>query len=237
MRLTFLRHGETELNREKKVQGWSDSQLTATAVEKTVQCANYLKTLMDGPFDLGATSDTIRAYDTCRLIFDEFELPNTHIHKLKLLREYHYGSFESKPDVEMTQQVTAFFKKNYSLFKLLKINRKKHKKQKAVMILNALAEIDRIKRPHAADPSETAEQFTNRVKSSLKELRQLSEKGGYQNILVISHGHFLMSMLGTLFENEVYQLDKLANLEGFVVEYDNANQKFVFVKWLRGAHE
>lgn len=61
MRLTFLRHGETELNREKKVQGWSDSQLTATAVEKTVQCANYLKTLMDGPFDLGATSDTIPA--------------------------------------------------------------------------------------------------------------------------------------------------------------------------------
>lgn len=86
----IVRHGETEYNRDRKIQGQVDSPLTEAGLEQVCAVRDELK---DVHFDAAFSSDLLRAKRTAEIITLEKKLAIT---TSKQLRERHYGPFEGK---------------------------------------------------------------------------------------------------------------------------------------------
>jgi probable phosphoglycerate mutase len=71
IRITILRHGETEWNTQGKHQGQLDSPLTPLGVAQAKAAAAYLQ---NDTYDLIYTSDLRRARDTAELLNRQFNL-------------------------------------------------------------------------------------------------------------------------------------------------------------------
>jgi len=65
MKLYITRHGTTEWNLEKRLQGWADSPLTEDGRNRAIKLGNSLK---DIDFDMIYTSPQERALNTAKLI-------------------------------------------------------------------------------------------------------------------------------------------------------------------------
>lgn len=63
-RIIIIRHGETPLNKEKRIRGWSDVPLASDAKPTIERTARELK----GKVDVLVTSDLERAEDTAKII-------------------------------------------------------------------------------------------------------------------------------------------------------------------------
>ncbi len=87
----IVRHGQTEWNVLKKMQGSSDIPLNSVGEEQAKQLAQELK---DTPLDLAFSSDLMRAKRTAEIIALEHKLE---VQITKLLRERASGDFEGKP--------------------------------------------------------------------------------------------------------------------------------------------
>lgn len=90
-KLYLMRHGETLFNTQKRVQGWSDSPLTAVGIEQACQTRAYFEE--NGiSFDYAYSSTQERATDTLKLVTDApFE-------QLKGLKEMNFGIFEAREE-------------------------------------------------------------------------------------------------------------------------------------------
>ena len=86
----LVRHGETEWNREGRLQGHKDSSLTPKGEEQAAQTAQKLKEVK---FDAIFSSDLIRAKRTAEIIKLERELE---VVTTKALRERNFGHHEGK---------------------------------------------------------------------------------------------------------------------------------------------
>ncbi len=87
----LVRHGETIWNRQGKLQGHSDSDLTEEGIEKIKELAEELKEIH---FDAVFSSDLLRAQRTAEIIAVERKLAVNTTH---LLRERRFGKNEGKP--------------------------------------------------------------------------------------------------------------------------------------------
>lgn len=86
----IVRHGETEWNTKKLIQGHKDSPLTKNGVEQ----ANELKEkFKDIKFDLVISSDLLRAKRTAEIIVAEHNLA---LETSQLLRERYFGKYQGK---------------------------------------------------------------------------------------------------------------------------------------------
>ena len=97
VRLRFVRHGQTVYNTEHRMQGWSDSPMTALGNE---QIATVGKALATVPFDLVFSSDLQRCKTTTAGILaarDEQLEPVF----LEDLREWNFGGHETKHSAEV----------------------------------------------------------------------------------------------------------------------------------------
>lgn len=87
-RICFIRHGETDWNVGKRIQGQIDIELNDTghkqALAMAFNAAHY-------EFSAIYSSDLLRAYATATMLAERRELE---IIKLPLLRERHYGIFQ-----------------------------------------------------------------------------------------------------------------------------------------------
>lgn len=93
MKLYFVRHGETYLNKYKKMQGWSDSPLTK---EGEAIARKTGKRLGNIPFSGIYTSDLGRTIQTAHLILEENKYVNSGATvPMKEFRETFFGSFEA----------------------------------------------------------------------------------------------------------------------------------------------
>ena len=88
MKLILIRHGETLSNKEKRIQGISDVELSAVGIEQANLLALSLK---DHPIEAIHTSPLKRAMQTAEII-NEFHRKKLHIHQD--LMEMDYGDFE-----------------------------------------------------------------------------------------------------------------------------------------------
>ena len=88
--LYVVRHGETVWNTEDKMQGVKDSPLTEKGKEHALLLGRKLKELNAG-FSMLYSSDLGRAYETSKLINNEFSLD---INRDERLRERNMGIFE-----------------------------------------------------------------------------------------------------------------------------------------------
>ncbi|MEH7417351.1 histidine phosphatase family protein [Neobacillus drentensis] len=93
MKKTFylMRHGQTEFNKRRKIQGWCDSPLTELGVKQAETAAKYMKE-HNIVFDHAYSSTSERACDTLEIVTD---MPYT---RLKGLKEWNFGTFEGESE-------------------------------------------------------------------------------------------------------------------------------------------
>ncbi|XP_045603937.1 fructose-2,6-bisphosphatase TIGAR isoform X2 [Procambarus clarkii] len=89
--VTFIRHGETEANRERKIQGHLDIPLSSLG---KVQASQAGESLCKTAFTRAYTSDLCRAYSTCEHILKENSCILPSIKVDERLRERNFGSVE-----------------------------------------------------------------------------------------------------------------------------------------------
>lgn len=88
MRLYIIRHGETDWNKERKVQGFSDIPLNEYGRHLARQTAEGMK---DIHFDLAYTSPLIRAKETAEIILEGRNIP---IFESLGIKEMGFGVYE-----------------------------------------------------------------------------------------------------------------------------------------------
>ncbi len=88
MQLYLMRHGETEWNKERRLQGQSDISLNQYGRELAAKTA---KALAGVAFDRAFSSPLARAYETARILVGERQIPLVVDDRLK---EIHFGSHE-----------------------------------------------------------------------------------------------------------------------------------------------
>jgi broad specificity phosphatase PhoE len=99
--ILLARHGETDWNLERRVQGHSDTPLNETGRAQALALA---QTLEGGELDAVYSSDLVRASDTARVIADRLGLDVT---VLPELRERHFGTWEGMTDEEIFNRFPA----------------------------------------------------------------------------------------------------------------------------------
>lgn len=100
----LVRHGETEWNLKKLIQGHADSPLREAGIEQAKTVAKDLKKIK---FDIVFSSDSLRAKRTAEIITAEHKLI---VETTKLLRERYFGEMEGKPN-EALNAFQELFKK------------------------------------------------------------------------------------------------------------------------------
>ena len=106
-RICFVRHGETDWNVEKRIQGLIDIPLNATGRAQALAMA-YLAAHVS--FDALYSSDLTRALDTAHALSQREGLE---IHRLPQLRERNYGIFQSITAAEGAER----FPEAYALYR------------------------------------------------------------------------------------------------------------------------
>ena len=94
MRLLVVRHGETTWNKERRLQGHSDTDLNETGIYQANQVAHGLK---DTDITFAFSSDLKRARDTASIICQKQENQDLNILTDERLREFHFGRHEGMP--------------------------------------------------------------------------------------------------------------------------------------------
>ena len=88
MKIYLIRHGQTEWNAIKKLQGWNNSELTEKGIE---DARNLSERLKDIEFDVIYSSPQKRALDTAKIIKGD---RNTEIVTLEELKEIRFGVWQ-----------------------------------------------------------------------------------------------------------------------------------------------
>lgn len=89
--LYLMRHGQTQFNVRRKIQGWCDSPLTKQGIAQAQIAAQYFKD-HEITFDHAYASTSERACDTLEIITNQ---PYT---RLKGLKEWNFGTFEGESE-------------------------------------------------------------------------------------------------------------------------------------------
>lgn len=103
MELYIIRHGETDWNKDKRLQGRSDTILNEYGIELAEITANALK---DVRFDRIYSSPLKRAYQTAEIIRAERDLP---IITDERLIEISFGEYEGIPMAKRPADFQKFF--------------------------------------------------------------------------------------------------------------------------------
>ena len=93
----LTRHGQTEWNKARIMQGWQNAPLTQLGKDQATQLGKRLKTIS---FDAIYSSDSGRAFHTAQLIGQH---RNFKITKIPSLREINLGEWEGKSIQEFEQ--------------------------------------------------------------------------------------------------------------------------------------
>lgn len=93
--LCFIRHGETDWNKQKLIQGTLNNPLNDTGRNQALNTAHLLKDI-NLSFDVLMTSPLSRAYETMKIIRDKI-FPNKEIIINPEVIEREFGDLEGKP--------------------------------------------------------------------------------------------------------------------------------------------
>jgi len=92
-RIVFLRHGESDWNRENRFTGWTDVDLSTAGVEEA-RAAGRLLRAQGMDFDIAYTSVLKRAIRTLWLALEEMDRFWLPVEKSWRLNERHYGALQ-----------------------------------------------------------------------------------------------------------------------------------------------
>ena len=102
MRLYLIRHGETDWNKVRRIQGSSDISLNEYGRELARLTRDGLKKI---PFDIAFTSPLDRAVETGKIILEGRNIP---LHKDQRLAEADFGEYEGILEEELEKKEDCF---------------------------------------------------------------------------------------------------------------------------------
>lgn len=100
--ITIIRHGETKLNKEKKIRGWSDVPLSEDAKPAIERTARELKDKLD----IIVTSDLKRAVETAKIISKKTGTPI--VETSKSYRPWDVGDHTGEPQDEVYKYMAYY---------------------------------------------------------------------------------------------------------------------------------
>jgi broad specificity phosphatase PhoE len=178
----LIRHGQTILNQTGRAQGWADGPLTPSG-ENLVKKVG--KGLADIPFVAAYSSDSGRAIQTAKLILAESQtmVKDLQLIENKGIREVYFGKFEGEK-MDVLWKLAAnhlelgnereFFTRGDNPYKAL---------------INTLSDLDQ------SGEAESYQELTDRAFKGFKEIAEQANQNGGGDILVVSHGITINSIL------------------------------------------
>lgn len=183
----LTRHGKTMFNNVHRVQGWSDTPLIHSGIEVAEQLGQGLK---DVEFITAYSSDLGRARQTARIIL-ESKGDTLAINEMEALREACFGDFEGDLDPNMWNPAAQHL--GYPSDKDLMSDLAKGKITLQKM-LDAVAAVEK------SGQAENYQQVKKRMEIALKTIAESAKAQGGGNVLVVSHGIAIMSMVEDLLD-------------------------------------
>ncbi|SHI14561.1 histidine phosphatase family protein [Pollutimonas bauzanensis] len=101
----LVRHGETQWNASRRLQGWLDIPLSSVGIRQAEQLADYLRSpSFDAAIDAVVSSDLSRAFETARIAASHF---GHAIEASPELRERSYGVYEGQDWAMLNNPLTG----------------------------------------------------------------------------------------------------------------------------------
>lgn len=216
VRLHLVRHGQTMFNIEQKVQGWSDSFLTEKGLMEAKTLGQRWAT-NNKKFDVIYSSDSGRTLQTARMILEAAEL-ELNIKPEPRLREFNFGIYEGGSDLQMQDEVLTHLDKTFEEIKDIS------EFLGAVSVLN-----EKKKAVIGSWPAEHPKTYSERLLEVMTEISTVSLKEQNQDILLISHGITICSIINLLFPDTNYAVNEITNTSVTVIEYDGQNYSLSYV--------
>lgn len=193
----IIRHGETLLNKLRKAQGLTDSPLTSDGIQSAVKLKQILCNI---DFSAAYSSDLSRAYDTAKIICEDF----CDVHTDMRLREWCLGNFEA-------ENSKNFIKHILNCNKNLKANE----------LNQHLPEIcNTIKLTDATGMAEAFDDITKRLISFFKDVGEHHLNIGEAKILVVTHAFVIKTILHMFAYSELKNTGKISNSSATIITYD-----------------
>lgn len=183
--LYFLRHGQTQFNVYRRLQGWSNSQLTDQGIA-VAEAAG--RAFADLPFEAVYSSDLTRALETGRIFLAQRPGLAQPIAERKSLREVGFGYYEGLegPYVWGLAERRA---------------REVHGYTDKDQITEGV-KLDMLKELDPSKLAESYEDFTSRLLAGVEEVVSHHEEG---NLLIVSHSSAIKALFNLL--DPDYQTD------------------------------
>ncbi|EGR2183740.1 TPA: histidine phosphatase family protein [Vibrio parahaemolyticus] len=111
-RIFVLRHGETEFNADKKLQGHCNSSLTSKGSDQARRVGTTLKQYVENrPF--GVYSSTLgRALQTSQIVCEELNYSYENLNKEPRLKEFSLGEWEQRTIPSLEQEIPNLLAQN-----------------------------------------------------------------------------------------------------------------------------
>lgn len=200
----FIRHGQTYFNCFARLQGWSDTPLTAQGKEDAVKIGQKLSSLK---VDYLFSSDLKRAIDTAKIVIAQNHQSTMAKPVAKeIFREVFYGSFEGHSNEEGAIWASRLGGKHFRRIGQL------------VNQFGVEESHDLLKRADPAHLAEGSRELNHRVGQIMKFLRSL---GDGKTIIVATHGSIIQYLASKIDGQKTYpNLDNGAMMKLTVSDRD-----------------
>lgn len=181
MNIYLVRHGQTEFNALGQLQGWADSPLTDEGKKVVAQTGKQFAAA-NICFDHAFCSTSPRTRTTAEILLANAGQPELCAEPLENLREYHFGSFEGQPAMDLHKLIVR--ERGYASVDAW-LEAYRHGQH------HLLAEI-----VSQIDPDRRAEdemRFTTRLEAGLQQV--IGTCAPQDNVLVVSHGMSIAAIL------------------------------------------
>lgn len=203
--LYLTRHGKTMLNTADRVQGWADAPLTEPGVEVAKKLGQGLK--KEGIlFDAAHSSDSGRSTETTEIVLSELGQADLPFTTHKELREWNFGGFEGEKNMVMWGAA-------------LKTLGKEEEGMEAMQTMTLQEMSNAIAASDEAGLAEDWDTLSNRIFPAFSEIAKQSSAEGKENVLIVSHGLTIMTILNHI--DPSLALAPLENASVTIVTYEN----------------
>ncbi|WP_057875077.1 histidine phosphatase family protein [Liquorilactobacillus aquaticus] len=208
----LVRHGQTEVNRRRRLQGITDSPLTKKGIAMAKRLGDDL---YDVEFTAVYTSDLKRTQKTAQYILAQNTKKKPPIEIAPGLRELNFGNYEEMKNRKLVPTVL----RKIGLRKIIAAFRE----QQHVMAVTNLFKI-----MDTATQIETAQQLNQRITRTLLEIaHKYNDEQSEVNILVVAHAIVLSVFIEGL-KGDVPLL-LLKNARVSKVDFENGNFNIVSI--------
>ncbi|MDO5059556.1 MAG: histidine phosphatase family protein [Neisseria sp.] len=184
LEIYLVRHGKTVFNTVGRVQGWSDSPLTAEGREAAARLGRGLAS-RGIAFDAAFSSTSPRAAETAALILKNAGQNRLAAQQLPDLREYCFGGFEGELSRNLHEMLAASLGfPDTESWKAAYLNAESHVLAEAVSALDEMG------------LAEDEAALLGRLKNGMEQVA--AQSAGLQRVLVVSHGMAITAFLKSI---------------------------------------